>query len=79
MTKEQLFTDLSDEQAEKVVGGVGAGGFPGAGAKGWSGGQGAPFTPDARGLTQAARSSGQAFFPTAIDTGSGNEVYGPGG
>ena len=33
----ELFKDLSDEQAEKVVGGVGAGTPPGAGAFGWGG------------------------------------------
>ena len=43
MKKEQLFTDLSDEQAEKVVGGVGIGATPGssAGFNGW----GAPGSP----------------------------------
>jgi hypothetical protein len=40
MKKEQLFTELSDEQAEKVVGGVGVqgggqGGGAGAGTNGW--------------------------------------------
>jgi hypothetical protein len=48
MKKEQLFTDLNDEQAEKVVGGVGRvggglGGGAGAGTNGW----GAGGTPSA--------------------------------
>ena len=49
MKREQLFTDLSDEQSEKVVGGVGARvegvGHPvaGAGVNGW-GGLGRNFT-----------------------------------
>jgi len=43
MKKEQLFTELSDEQAEKVVGGVGRGPGPGAGANAW--GAGSPFNP----------------------------------
>jgi len=38
MKKEQLFTELSDEQAEKVVGGVGVGATPGAGINGWGAG-----------------------------------------
>ncbi len=38
MKNEQLLIDLSDEQCEKVVGGVGAGPFPGAGSAGWFGG-----------------------------------------
>ena len=38
MNKKQLWIDLSDEQAEKVVGGVGAGPGPGAGINGWFGG-----------------------------------------
>ena len=42
MKKKQLLTDLTDEQCEKVVGGVGrvlAGGSPaGAGVAGWFGG-----------------------------------------
>ena len=37
MKKKELFTDLSDEQTEKVVGGVGSGPAPGAGANGWGG------------------------------------------
>ncbi len=37
MKNEQLLMDLTDEQCEKVVGGVGAGAKPGAGAKGWFG------------------------------------------
>ena len=36
MKKEQLLTDLTDEQCEKVVGGVGRGDAgPGAGVRGW--------------------------------------------
>ena len=35
MKNEKLFVDLSDEQAEKVVGGVGFGPGPGAGVNGW--------------------------------------------
>lgn len=38
MKKQQLWIDLSDEQAEKVVGGVGVGDVPGAGINGWFGG-----------------------------------------
>ena len=40
MKKQQLWIDLSDEQAEKVVGGVGIGATPGssAGVNGWFGG-----------------------------------------
>ena len=49
MKKKELFKDLSDEQAEKVVGGVGrvfpGGPTPGAGINGW----GAPGTPSAGG------------------------------
>ncbi len=38
--KNELFTDLNDDQAEKVVGGVGRGASPGAsaGVNGWFGG-----------------------------------------
>ena len=35
--KKELWVELSDEQSEKVVGGVGSGSFPGAGVNGWSG------------------------------------------
>ena len=66
--REVLLTDLSDEQCEKVVGGVGAGGFPGAGAAGWNG-------DGSHGLFGA----GQGFFPTQVATGKSNkEVYNPG-
>ena len=37
MKNEKLFVDLSDEQSEKVVGGVGVGDAPGAGIAGWFG------------------------------------------
>ena len=43
MKKKELFTDLSDEQTEKVVGGVGSGPAPGHGANGW--GFDTPFNP----------------------------------
>ncbi len=33
--KTVLWDDLTDEQSEKLVGGVGAGDAPGAGANGW--------------------------------------------
>ena len=38
MKKKQLLTELTDEQCEKVVGGVGVGPKPGAGINGWFGG-----------------------------------------
>ena len=43
MTNEKLFVDLNDDQAEKVVGGVGQGTTPGssAGFNGW-GAEGSP-------------------------------------
>lgn len=63
MKKEQLLTDLTDEQCEKVVGGVGRNGVgpdegAGAGTEGWFGGIGGshglagsgPFSPPARGI-----------------------------
>ena len=37
MNHKQLWTDLSDEQCQKVVGGVGFGEPPGAGVNGWNG------------------------------------------
>ena len=61
MKKEQLFTDLNDEQAEKVVGGVGRifadgpGGPAGAGEAGWFGG--------APGSGHGLLSAGQGFSP----------------
>ncbi len=36
--KTSLWNELTDEQSEKLVGGVGAGGEPGAGANGWGAG-----------------------------------------
>ena len=36
--KKDLWVELSDEQSEKVVGGVGSGNPPGAGINGWFGG-----------------------------------------
>jgi len=46
MKKEQLFTNLSDEQSEKVVGGSGRDlGDPGAGAGTNAWGAGTPFNP----------------------------------
>ncbi len=49
MKNEQLFMDLTDEQCEKVVGGVGAGPGPGAGVNGWFGGP----SPGTNGLINA--------------------------
>ncbi len=62
MKKEQLFTQLSDEQAEKVIGGVGILGpnFAGAGAgtQGWFGNGGGPPDPTDNGLTRAGFTPG---------------------
>ncbi len=35
--KTSLWNDLTDEQSEKLVGGVGSGDVPGAGIAGWNG------------------------------------------
>ena len=74
MKKKELFTDLSDKQTEKVVGGVGrvgagSGHKAGAGVNGW----GAPGTPSAgHGLISAG------FSPGATNPNSNGKVVVPG-
>ncbi len=75
MKKEQLLTDLSDEQCEKVVGGVGAGDDPaGAGTQGWFGRGSFPGDPNNTGLF----GSGQFVGPAPKSPGkSGITVWNP--
>jgi len=68
MKKKQLLTDLTDEQCEKVVGGVGIGASPGesAGVAGWFGNGphglfGAGKTP---GSMTAGKSGNNIIIPT---------------
>ena len=74
MKKKELFRDLSDEQAEKVVGGVGAGARPGAGINGWFGGPSA----GTNGLINAGFSPGTAITKT-LPSGVMVTVPGPKG
>ena len=58
MKEEQLLMDLTDEQCEKVVGGVGIKGGPndggaGAGTRAWFGNGMGPQDPSDNGLTRA--------------------------
>ena len=76
MKKQQLWIDLSDEQAEKVVGGVGRDlGDPGAGAGTNAWGFGTPFNPSGNpnaGLRknfvpgENGNSNGTVFVPVKI-------------
>ena len=61
MRKEQLLTDLTDEQCEKVVGGVGIGATPetSAGVNGWFGG------PNRSGIERGLNHAG--FTPQGAD------------
>ena len=73
--KNELFTDLNDDQAEKVIGGVGIGDSPGdsAGVQGWFGDGEGPPDPSDHGLF------GAGFVPAHIDAGkSGNRIIVPG-
>ena len=75
MKEEQLLIDWSDEQCEKVVGGVGIGATPGtsAGVQGWFGDGEGPPDPSDHGLF------GAGFMPAHIDAGkSGNRIIVPG-
>jgi len=60
MKKKQLWIDLSDKQAEKVVGGVGIGASPGssAGFAGWFGNGGPPMDDSDNGLFRAGKTPG---------------------
>jgi len=75
MKKEQLLTDLSDEQCEKVVGGVGIGNLSGAGSsagvQGWFGNGAGPPDPTDNGLF------GAGFMPGYMTTPSGNVIWIP--
>ena len=66
MKEEQLLMDLTDEQCEKVVGGVGILGpnFAGAGAgtQGWFGNGAGPPDPTDNGLTRAGFTPGNKMF-----------------
>ena len=74
MKKEQLLTDLNDEQCEKVVGGVGIGATPGssAGVAGWFGNGGPPEDDSDNGLFGAGK------WPGSMTAGkSGNNIIIP--
>ena len=74
MKKKQLWIDLSDEQAEKVVGGVGIGADPGssAGVQGWFGDGEGPPDPSDHGLFGAGK------MPGSMTAGkSGNNIIIP--
>ncbi len=75
MKNERLLVDLSDEQCEKVVGGVGAGEvIAGAGTQGWFGRGSSPGDPNNTGLI----GSGQFIGPASLSTGaSGITVWSP--
>jgi hypothetical protein len=71
MKKEQLLTDLSDAQCEKVVGGVGrlGGGLgfgAGAGTRGWVGNGALPPGLDAHGLAGAGFTAGDMNQNSAV-------------
>ena len=76
MKEEQLLMDLTDEQCEKVVGGVGITGdrFAGAGAgtQGWFGNGGPPPGPDTKGLF------GAGFTPGNMIAAGPNMIMVPG-
>ena len=74
MKKKALFTDLSDEQTEKVVGGVGRVLVPGpgAGANGWGGTT--PFNPSGN-LNAGLNPRG---FVPVLNTHSAKPVIVPG-
>ena len=74
MKEEQLLIDLSDEQCEKVVGGVGIGDTPGssAGVQGWFGDGEGPPDPSDHGLFGAGK------VPGSMTAGkSGNNIIIP--
>ena len=66
MKKKQLLTDLTDEQCEKVVGGVGVHGpnfgMAGAGSQGWFGNGSGPPDPTDNGLTRAGFTPGNTIL-----------------
>ena len=68
--KYEAWEELSDQQCEMVVGGVGSGPFPGAGKNGW----GIPGTPSGgHGLFSAG------FVPGPLEAGnSGQTITVPG-
>ena len=59
---------LSEVQMDQITAGVGAGGFPGAGAAGWFGGP--------PGSGHGLFSAGQDFFPT-LNSHANGDVYVP--
>ena len=63
--KTSLWDDLTDEQSEKLVGGVGAGPTPGAGENGWFGDGGPPPGPEDHGLI------GAGFTPPGVQISPG--------
>ena len=74
MRKEKLLTELTDEQCEKVVGGVGIGATPGssAGFAGWFGNGAPPPGPEDNGLFGAGK------VPGSMTAGkSGNNIIIP--
>ena len=75
MKKQKLFTALTDEQSEKVVGGVGQGeAIAGAGTQGWFGNGSGPPDPSDNGLF----GSGQFSGPVPKSPGkSGITVWNP--
>ena len=69
-----LWNDLTDEQSEKLVGGVGIGATPGmsAGVQGWFGNGEGPPDPSDHGLF------GAGFVPGGMTAGgSGNNIIVP--
>ena len=76
MKKEQLLMDLTDEQCEKVVGGVGITGdgfaMAGAGTQGWFGNGSGPPDPSDNGLTRAG------FLPGTMKMAGPNHIMVPG-
>jgi len=80
MKNKQLLMDLTDEQCEKVVGGVGRngggqGGGAGAGTQGWFGNGSGPPDPSDNGLF----GSGQFSGPVLGDAGPNEDhVWRPG-
>ena len=73
-----LWNELSDEQSEKLVGGVGIGPTPGesAGVQGWFGTGDGPQGPEDNGLTKAGfTGAGTDIFDAGA---SGNTIIAPG-